>query len=375
VLRPTWPQIIGRNVISPAALKTTNFLTCTATYHTTANGQKFTVEGFPHSSQDTETITCAETTLWAIMEYFGNKYPDYKPTLPSKIVHTLKKISYERQLPSKGLLIHQLSFALREFGFGTRIYSRNEYGDEFDSLLSCYIESGIPVIAAMENKTIGHALLVIGHEKIDATKVGSDSIPETIYDYNAIKKHFIFVDDNHPIYQKAPIETPALYYNDGRWKDCKINYFIVPLYTKIYLDAAEAKSWAFQFLQYLFKFLHCSINNSVLRLFLASSRTFKDTIAFNATMQDNLKIFLMESVTPKFIWIAEISTKDLIKQNLANGIVVFDATEKNTSFWKPLILAAFKDNVVDLDKTGKLTKKTVPFSNFKIFEHNLKVYD
>jgi hypothetical protein len=41
---------------------------------------------------------------------------------------------------------------------------------------------------------------------------------------------------------------------------------------KIYLDAFEAKTWAFQFLQYLLKFLHCDNPSIVLRLFLASSR-------------------------------------------------------------------------------------------------------
>ncbi|MDR3266723.1 MAG: hypothetical protein LBT24_04035 [Tannerella sp.] len=97
VLRPTEPFIIGRSIISPFALKDNDFLSCTTLFEATANGQKFNVDGFPHSSQDTETISCAETTLWAIMEYFGNKYSDYIPVLPSKIIKTLNNISFERQ--------------------------------------------------------------------------------------------------------------------------------------------------------------------------------------------------------------------------------------------------------------------------------------
>ncbi len=88
VLRPTQPFVIGRSILSPKMLNENHFQCCTSNFSTTANGIKFTVNGFPHSSQDTETITCAETSLWAMMEYFGNKYPEYKPVLPSKIIKT-----------------------------------------------------------------------------------------------------------------------------------------------------------------------------------------------------------------------------------------------------------------------------------------------
>jgi hypothetical protein len=143
ILRPTSPHFIGRSIISPKALKYNGFVCCTSIFHTTANGQKFTIEGFPHSSQDTETISCAETSLWAIMEYFSNRYANYTPVLPSDIINTLKQVSNERQIPSKGLNIQQMSFALKEFGFGTRIYSKSQYHDEFESIFRWYYRSCI----------------------------------------------------------------------------------------------------------------------------------------------------------------------------------------------------------------------------------------
>lgn len=91
ILRPTDPKIVGRSTLSPKAIKNNNFLCITAPIKATANSIKFSVNGFPHSSQDTETITCAETTLWAMMEYFGNKYPEYKPVLPSHIYQRSQK--------------------------------------------------------------------------------------------------------------------------------------------------------------------------------------------------------------------------------------------------------------------------------------------
>lgn len=392
VIRPTDPFIIGRSVISPKILKTNNFSSCTTKFHTTANGLKLTVVGFPHSSQDTETISCAETTLWAIMEYFSNKYSDYKPILPSKIINTLNKVSSERQIPSKGLNIAQMSFALKEFGFGTRIYSRDQYNNEFESLLSCYIESGIPIIIAMENRpqgSIGHALLAVGHEKIDDSQIElitpyiiSDPklrlhVEErniVIHDYNSIKKDFIFIDDNQPVYQKATLDNPAAHY-PLEWHNCKVTYFIVPLYTKIYLEAFEAKNYILRFLT---KGPEPLTDNSqiLLRFYLASSRSFKNYVAMNGTIQEDLKGLLLEASMPKFIWVAEISTKDLIKQKMANGMVVLDATEANIYFNKPLILAAFQGKLVIFDESReKLESDLLPLQAFTVFEHNLNAFD
>lgn len=391
-LRPTDPQIIGRSIISPKVLKDNNFLICTSSFQTTANGLKFTVEGFPHSSQDAETISCAETTLWAIMEYFGNKYPDYKPILPSKIIKTLNNLTTERQIPSKGLRISQMSFALRDYGFGTRIYSREEYGLDFEWLISCYIESGIPIIIAMDNSpngSIGHALLAIGHEKINDAKIddiekyvsSDDNLSKqmtvkriTIYDYDSIKKDLIFIDDNRPVYQRAAVDNPAAHY-PAPWSGCKITYFIVPLYPKIYLEAYEAKNFVLRFLTTGPEPLKDD-SQILLRFFLASSRSFKNKITTNTTIQEDLKYLLLETSMPKFIWIAEIGTKELMKQRMANGIVILDATEANIYFNKPLILAAFQNKLISFnEKSGKLESNLLNLQNFTIFEHNINAFD
>ncbi|MFT3932831.1 MAG: hypothetical protein QM726_04370 [Chitinophagaceae bacterium] len=392
ILRPTPPFINGRSLVSPMALVDTNFMVCLTRYQPTANGLKMSVDGFPHSSQDTETITCAETTLWAIMEYFSYKYIEYKPVLPSKIIQTLSHVSSERQIPSKGLNITQMSFALREFGFGTRIYSREDYGGQFESLISCYIESGIPLIIAMENNPgpgyIGHALLCVGHEKIrDAqvdllpafyftddeirTKAAGKNI--IMYDMDDLKKQFVFVDDNHAVYQKAALDAPAAHYAKD-WHGCKISYFIVPLYTKIYLEAFEAKTFIKYFLIAGPEPLQ---NNSevCLRFFLASSRSFKDKLNKNESFQDDLKGLILETPMPKFIWVAELTTKDLIKQKKANGLVILDATEANINSNKPLILAAFQGKVINFDhKAGILENNILILQEFSIFEHNLNPF-
>lgn len=392
VLRPTTPKVIGRNVISPKALKSTSFSVCLAKFDTTVNGVKFSVSGFPHSSQDAETITCAETSLWALMEYFSNKYSEYKPTLPSNIIKTLNSLSPERQMPSKGLNIIQLSFALKEFGFGTRIYDIQQFGVDFNNILSCYIESGIPLLVSMDNRSaggnIGHALLCIGHEKIEdedidnlqAMAIGNPYMSHsantrniTIFDYNNIEKKFIFIDDNYSPYQIATLQQPANHYPID-WHNCTIKSFVAPLYPKIYLEAYEARGYILAFLLNGIKPI--SNNNQItLRLYLTSSRSFKDVMARSTDLDANLKTILIESKMAKFIWVAELSNKDLLKENKANGIIVLDATEANIYDNKPLILAAYEGEIIINNETNNtLEKLSLDLQEYTMYHNNLKSF-
>jgi hypothetical protein len=390
ILRPTISNLIGRSIYSPKILKENNFITCKANFPTSVNFVKFQINGFPHSSQDAETISCAETTIWAIMEYFGYKYAEYKPVLPSKIIEVLRRVSTERQIPSKGLNIPQMAYALREFGFGTKVYSRIDFGnDEFKRLYSCYVESGIPVVVALENRphgTIGHAILGIGHSNVSNDLI--DNLPETtgskeislglnksknlaLFDNDDVDKEFVFNDDNQPAYQRSKFDTPSIHYSNPDWHNCKITAFVVPLYPKIYLDAYEAK---LLFKQVLFNYFDIPDNSEIyIRFFLTSSRSFKNHLNFNETFNNEVKELILEKPMPKFIWIGEISTKELIKNKLANGLVIIDATEANTLYLKPLIMATYLNHLISIDSsTHLLTKKIISLSNFSIFTNNLK---
>ncbi len=390
VLRPTVPNIFGRNIISPGAFVSNDFITCSSKFPATANFVKFEVEGFPHSSQDAETISCAETTIWALMEYFGYKYAEYKPVLPSEIIEVLKRVSTERQVPTKGLNISQMAYALREFGFGTKVYSKSEFGpDEFKRLFSCYIESGLPIITAIDNfhdnGNIGHAILGIGHSNVSPDLI--ENLPETtgskeiesdtnrfktieLYDNDDVAKNYIFNDDNMPAYQKCSFDKPTVHYSNA-WHNCEVKSFVVPLYPKIYLEAYEAKLF---FKQVLFNYFDIPDNSKIyIRFFLTSSRSYKHSLNFNTTINGDIKDIIEETAMPKFIWVGEISTKELIKNKQANGLIVIDATEANTQFLKPLILGAYLNNLISIDSTTNLlNEKSIPLQTFSIFTHNLK---
>lgn len=391
IIRPTEPFFLGRSVIRPQGVKTNHFLNVEVNINATVNAIKLSAKGFPHSSQDTETITCAETTLWAIMEYFGTKYPDYKPAPPSKIISVLKRVSAERQVPSKGLNIQQIAFALKEFGFGTKIYSRGEFGKaEFKRLFSTYIESGIPLIVALENtmhgSNIGHAILSIGRKKTEARDIDDlaptdEMNPEIktliqagnlqFFDHDDINRHFVFVDDNRPIYQLGKLDTPTSHYPNAEWHNCEITHFVVPLYPKVYLEAYKAKSFFKILLLRLFNIQ--SGSELFIRFYLTSSRSYKHELVLNRTFDTNIKSLILDTPMPKFIWIGEISTKELIKQELASGVIIIDATEANLLSLKALIFATYKNEFIYFDEKQKnFTKNALSLQSFSIFTNNLK---
>ena len=387
VLRPTYPRIIGTTKISPRALIKPNFICCLAKSISTINGAKLSICAFPYASQDGETLTCAETSLWNVIEYFSNKYPDYKTILPSQIASLQTNMSYERLIPSTGLTVQIISFILREQGFGSKVYSRKAYNDknEFRQILNHYIESGIPVIVGINNKKgVYHAITYIGHETISKSdilsskktiKIKTQNGPlKIIESYNLIKK-YVIIDDNCPPYQLGRFDNPAEYYQQTALK-YEIAHFIVPLYKRIYLE-----SWqAYKFILLILKNNIIGFNipkggiEIIIRFYLTSSRSFKYKTAIDMDMDSRLKEIIIATNMPKFIWVAELSNKQLYANDLADGLIIIDATNNdmmqvNESF----IFISYPDKFVALDNEKKVEKviNNIIFKPFSIYTHNL----
>lgn len=378
-------------MLSPSAFKTNNNLYCLTKNEVEINGVKLSIKGFPHSSQDSETITCAETTIWALMEYFGTKYPEYKPVLPSQIISTLSKVSNERQLPSNGLTSKQISFVLKEFGFGTRIYALNaivtdpnynELSKEFKRTLGYYIESGIPVIAGISNDIIGHAIVYVGRElidyqRLDLTKYEGYRLNDgkrqiTIYDHTDFIDRFIVIDDNMPPYSSVPYEEPTSNYNDPNFLNCKIQNIIAPLYHKIYLEAGGARELVFDSIIHF-----CSDwidDNAIIQLFCMSSRSFKSEINERIGLDEDVTNLILSLTMPKFVWVCTLTNSELLKQNKANGLILIDATEPNNVDSRMLILSP--NGIITYNAQNKLEEKFTKFNfhinNFNTFANNLK---
>ena len=217
------------------------------------------------------------------MEYFGQRYADYVPVLPSDIIAALSSPAIERVVPSQGLAVNQISFALKQFGFGPRIYSREAFvgkEQDFRRILAWYVESGIPAIVALENAVCGHVVVFVGHETISGvfeTYLATQSpFPEdAIPDAGDLNKRYITIDDNCPPYQSCTFDAPTAYYKDPAFQDFKITAFVVPLYPRIYLEPLEAYPLVLGVLKNAMPAAGGN-QQGVTRFFLTSSRSYKN---------------------------------------------------------------------------------------------------
>ena len=183
------------------------------------------------------------------------------------------------------------------------------------------------------------------------------------------------MDDNLPPYHIASFEKPTLhpaYHKKPDWEKCKISHFVIPLYLKVYLEA-------FKFKRFVLSLLIAGPvpitpdSEILLRSFLTSSRSFKDNILQSIDIRKNLKHLILEAAMPKFIWVTEISTKKLMKQGKANGIIIIDATEPNTENERLVILAAYQGNLIFYnEKAGALSNYHLTLPPYTIYNNNLK---
>ena len=383
VIRPLI-KCIGRNVISPLAkvAPKNDIRICKVSVDASCLGVKLKAEGFPHASQDNETMTCAQTTIWSLLEYYGNKYTYYHPTLPTEIESILEPFSYERQLPSKGLTYNQISVALRNLGFGPKIYQTGKTTQEirrFHQLMACYIESGVPLAVALTNDKLGHAVVCLGTEKIDKHEVIKHPVTigsKTVYSWNdtLANANFVFNDDNMPCYQMATLANPAVnYINLGlaKWQNVKVSQFIAPLYHKVYLEADTAIALSEQIISSVIP----GGNGLVMRTKLTSSRTFRTHITKMTTLGNNHRLALLGIPMPKFVWVTELSTPDEFYNNQVSTLLLLDATgSKMANLSRNIILLLSEGLLYSYDKNSMaiVGKPTILPKTFEAFSGNIK---
>jgi len=76
---------------------------------------------------------------------------------------------------------------------------------------------------------------------------------------------------------------------------------------------------------------------------------------------------------PSFIWVGELSTKELIKQRKGMGLFVFDATDLDAlSYTHSFIAGLFQDRFLYMDyPTRQLKYSDKSFTTFNLFTNNL----
>jgi hypothetical protein len=374
IVRPLPRFPLGRSLISPQAFKNKNIVCCLMKSKVSLFGQKLDAFGFPHIAQDTETHTCAESSLWSLFEYLGNRYIQYLPLLPSQIIHKLSSVSSHRSLPSIGLTINEISKCLHDNGCECIIdsvsgSSDNSSIDEFRwHLLKIYIESGIPVYIALEDdkKGYGHAVLIIGHEEKYDHIAFELTDSETWKDVSSFEKNMVIIDDNMPPYQIGTLKEPILYN-----KDYKITHYFVPLPKHTNLDAQRAYFLCKEVFDDEYVGLKIFGEKWLTRLFLTGSQSFKNFLLEHSGIDKDIKQYLVFLSLPKFIWVCEIfEAENFGQKKICSGILIIDATGSNSLgsvLWYNVGEKLISHNGIGWTKITPIK----PF-NMAVYRHNLK---
>jgi len=379
VLRPI-DACIGRNVISVKAKKPglNDISICQTNVNTTAIGLKVSVKGFPHSSQDGEMMACAETALWSIAEYYGHKYPGHKPVSPSEILEAMRPFSYQRQLPSKGLTFDQISVGMRTFGFSPevyRLYTKDPadprmpvISPEMKEVLACYIESGFPLAICLQGGGIGHAVVCIG--KADGYEPFHPMVinGKRICFSNQSIENIVFNDDNATCYQKTSISAPTAYYNQKKWDKVLLTSFIVPLPSKVYMDAFVAIH------QFRILLGYVAPDNTIARTYLASCRSLRNHIATSRLMSNEDKAIILNIELPRFVWVTECGSADEYSNGMSSGLFILDATEPAELSTNALIIGIIGKNGFGYNPASSgYDNLTLP-TPFRMERYNKNIY-
>lgn len=365
VIRPLQFGKIGRSLLNPFKISKPSSISDIylryASYSATMFGKRLKIKAFPYSTQDEETTSCAEITILNLLDYFSTKYAEYKYLLPSDITDIAIRNGYERKLPSKGLDYLLISKIFMEVGFSPVLYntSKLENFSKFKRIMHYYVESGIPIaIGLMLPNEMRHAIVCIGHGKVDHSKLGSRrySISNNksrlwIIDTADLISDYVVMDDNQKPYS---LYTWQDNYTSTTFGDTMTPEFLmVPLYKHMFLEAADAYDICTSILADENLGIKTNINSQntdfsslgekenpiVIRLFMASARGFKhQRINYFSKINKEIKELYLNTPFPKFVWVCEIYKKCDYSQNMCCGEIIIDATSTSHATTRSIIL-------------------------------------
>lgn len=404
VLRPLIVGNIGRTLLDPHKLNINGYVR-TCKFDTTIYGKRLKVNAFPFCSQDSEVSVCAETALFNLLQYFGESYSQHRVYMPSEISQLVEnETAVERVLPSDGLNDDAIARVLLKAHLSPRSYDYKK--SDFDDILYAYAESAIPFILNIPC----HSVIVVGHGKINdrKTRMKRSSNREKIDDVNyyylntsKLIDEYIIMDDNKTPYSLLSIDqlTAECYLKfcgdgngqNGAENELKLlknqkkikkiksehNSMIVPLYHRIFIDAACAKKiFCNLFLKDARFIKHLRMTYSddqktwggnrknpfVWRMYLTTARSFKAFKMKNASNEGQREHYISMSL-PHFIWVMEIGTVDTYRVGKARVEIVLDATSSEKSKTRGILSVGYKNHYVYVPEV---------FSDYSVYQQLLE---
>ena len=171
VIRPLPGFRLGRSLLSSRLMPDLpsgelEFITCKARCRANLAGNELKFDGVPWMEQDTLVSACASAALWVASSYLASKFaPEFREYYTPEITDLATRyvVTTGRAMPSIGLTVEQMMYAIREMGYepvphdpASSFHAHN--------IVYRYVESEIPVIVAVQFPSKGgHVLTAVGH--------------------------------------------------------------------------------------------------------------------------------------------------------------------------------------------------------------------
>lgn len=366
VIRPISAMPIGRTVLSPVVeSQHKEFIITRGNYTVNLAGSKLSVNGMPFIQQDGRVAACASASLWMAASYLSPKYNlANKSSIEITELATGYDFTQSRSIPGRGLTIPQMLNSLSAMGYSPQLYDHPWPQEAKQTIYSC-VESKIPALLALSFKEGHHSLVAIGHTfnspkmptlRTERLEIKKEEHKFTYYDNIEWIPEFIVHDDQGGLYGRlrilpledfvvkdsetgkatdkidvdklplplgvepsinevhCPVEVEFSYCDPTFSKRRLGNLFaiIVPMPPGVSLLAEDAGRKARE-LMVVTSVLYGSpqLSEIILRTYLDSSNDYKESLKYRDEMPTWLKQFYRGKPMSKYIWITEISKKDL----------------------------------------------------------------
>lgn len=377
ILRPIiYGKKLGKTYINPTLFLSEKAYLMLGNYKVHMRGSEYIVQAFPWMMQDTDITICAHIAMWTVLNYYGNKYPNYVIPVIGNIVENVIE-NWGRKTPSIGLTPIQVSEALSRFGFYPIIRGGNKSkaAQLLDETIA-YIESGIPVIAMSES--LQHAFSMIGHGEINKDCLDDEVFVNKVREPNTnlilhskLIDTVYAMDDNWFPYRK--INRIADSATDVPYSIYEISYVVVPLYSRMQLEYHEVYS---RFIG-LAKYGDMNWTGTrIIRIYITSSNSLKRYMKNQKDIAPELKHIVLDLNMSRFVWCIDTSEIEEYKSGKVSGKVIIDTTA-GTKDIEPWILLHDKEKIkyYDVAADKKETVAGLSIRPYTEYIHNLKVID
>lgn len=401
VARPLPQAVVGRTLLVPypsddGRRKYKAILTS----YVRLFGLELEVRSLAFQEQDTAVAACATVSIWSALQKTSELFGTRAPQPPEITRCATRSLLFARALPTSGLHLEQMLFAIREAGLDPELYEPIS-GRAFRpiaSLIYGYCNFGLPVILIGELEGIGgHAVTIAGYsrrpDRVVARelptaivgKAGRQAIPEPFALTGRWIDEFYAHDDAMGPFSRLRIERPnpgvfdprnlewnTRFFSDDWNKQEKRDVpflptgFIVPVYPKIRLRYDDVLVWIARVNALMMTCSQSTADSGVWDIYITDTNRYKSQ-APKLSLDDRRVFGLLVSSQPRFIWRATFS-----RDTIPIAEFLLDAT----SFAKAFPVFAinwFDDTAAEraqaVVRTGRLaTQLTEDFSELIVLE-------